>query len=59
MLKELLLETRKEKESADRATEALRLKNSHLQEELAAAKEDNRRQVETMTNFMRSLEQGQ
>ncbi|KAF9395075.1 hypothetical protein CPC16_009335 [Podila verticillata] len=58
MLKELLLETRKEKESADRAMEALRLKNSHLQEELAAAKEDNRAQVETMTNFMRSLEHG-
>ncbi|KAG0029269.1 hypothetical protein BGZ81_003976 [Podila clonocystis] len=58
MLKELLLETRKEKESADRAMEALRLRNSHLQEELAAAKEDNRAQVETMTNFMRSLEHG-
>ncbi|KAG0342024.1 hypothetical protein BG000_007217 [Podila horticola] len=58
MLKELLMETRKEKESADRAMEALRLKNSHLYEELAAAKEDNRAQVETMTNFMRSLEQG-
>lgn len=58
MLKELLLETRKEKESADRAMEALRLKNSHLQEQLAAAKEDNRAQVETMTNFMRSLEHG-
>lgn len=52
------METRKEKESADRAMEALRLKNSHLYEELAAAKEDNRAQVETMTNFMRSLEQG-
>ncbi|KAF9387191.1 hypothetical protein CPB97_002863 [Podila verticillata] len=58
MLKELLLETRKEKESADRAMEALRLKNSHLQEELEAAKVDNRAQVETMTNFMRSLENG-
>ncbi|KAG0347666.1 hypothetical protein BG004_007235 [Podila humilis] len=56
MLKELLLETRKEKEDSDRAMDALRLKNSYLQEELTTAKEENRAQVETMTNFMRSMD---
>ncbi|KAF9576084.1 hypothetical protein EC968_000151 [Mortierella alpina] len=59
LLKELLLETAKEKEALTKDMEQLRVKNEHLQEELASAKEDNRAQVETMTNFMKSLDQGQ
>ncbi|CAO3563860.1 unnamed protein product [Mortierella alpina] len=59
LLKELLLETAKEKEALAKDMEQLKAKNEHLQEELASAKEDNRAQVETMTNFMKSLDQGQ
>lgn len=58
MLKELLLETVREKEAMGKEYQQLETKNGLLQEELAAAKEDNRAQVETMTNFMKSLDQG-
>lgn len=58
MLKELLLETVREKEAMGKEYQQLKAKNELLQEELAAAKEDNRAQVETMTNFMKSLDQG-
>ncbi|KAI1317586.1 hypothetical protein EDD11_008156 [Mortierella claussenii] len=58
LLKELLMETAQEREKMKSEVEQLQDKNTHLQEELAAAKEDNRAQVETMTNFMKSLDQG-
>lgn len=58
MLKELLLETVREKEAMGKEYQQLQAKNELLQEELAAAKEDNRAQVETMTNFMKSLDHG-
>ncbi|KAG0060572.1 hypothetical protein BGZ89_012175 [Linnemannia elongata] len=58
MLKELLLETVREKEAMGKEYHQLQAKNELLQEELAAAKEDNRAQVETMTNFMKSLDHG-
>ena len=58
MLKELLLETVREKEAMGKEYQQLKAKNELLQEELASAKEDNRAQVETMTNFMKSLDQG-
>lgn len=58
MLRELLLDTVREKEVMSKEYKQLQAKNELLQEELAAAKEDNRAQVETMTNFMKSLDQG-
>jgi hypothetical protein len=58
MLKELLLDTVREKEAVSKEYQQLQAKNELLQEELAAAKEDNRAQVETMTSFMKSLDQG-
>ncbi|KAF8933860.1 hypothetical protein BGZ47_010675 [Haplosporangium gracile] len=57
MLKELLLETVREKEAMSKEYQQLQAKNELLQEELAAAKEDTRAQVETMTNFMKSFDQ--
>ncbi|KAF9899147.1 hypothetical protein BX616_003222 [Lobosporangium transversale] len=59
LLKELLMETVQERETVKNEVEQLKAKNQHLQEELASAKEDNRAQVETMTNFMKSLDQVQ
>ena len=59
MLKELLLETVREKDAMAKEYQQLQAKNVSLQEELLAAKEDNRQQVETMNNFMKSLEHGQ
>ncbi|KAI7818627.1 hypothetical protein BC939DRAFT_462309 [Gamsiella multidivaricata] len=58
LLKELLLETVQDKENAIKESEQLKQRNLHLQEELTVAKEDYRAQVETMTNFMKSLDQG-
>ncbi|KAG0320030.1 hypothetical protein BGZ99_004713 [Dissophora globulifera] len=58
MLKELLLETVQGKESVLKECEQLKSRNLHLQDELATAKEDNRAQVEMMTNYMKSIDQG-
>lgn len=59
LLKELVIETVQDKDKVLKECEQLKGKNAHLTEELAAAKEDNRAQVETMTNFMKTLNQGQ
>ncbi|KAF9942632.1 hypothetical protein BGZ65_001252 [Modicella reniformis] len=58
LLKELLMETIQDKDKVARESEQLKTRNSQLQEELAAAKEDTRAQVEMMTNYMKSLDQG-
>jgi len=58
LLKELLMETVQDKEKMAKEHEQLKEKNAQLKEELAAAKEDHRAQVETMTNFMKSVGQG-
>ncbi|KAF9110628.1 hypothetical protein BGX27_006072 [Mortierella sp. AM989] len=57
LLKELLMETVQAKETIAKECSELKSRNMILDEELAAAKEDNRQQVETMTSFMKSLDQ--
>ncbi|KAF8939091.1 hypothetical protein BGZ58_010660 [Dissophora ornata] len=59
MLKQLLLETVQDKEAVAKECEQLKTRTLQLTEELGAAKEDCRAQVEMMTNYMKSLDQGQ
>ncbi|KAF9163716.1 hypothetical protein DFQ26_002237 [Actinomortierella ambigua] len=57
LLEELLKETARQQAEQAVASKALEAQNKELRAELEEAKEENRRQVETMTQFMQSLEQ--
>ncbi|KAG0231389.1 hypothetical protein BGW42_000285 [Actinomortierella wolfii] len=57
LLEELLKETARQQAEQAKANKALEAQNKELRAELEEAKEENRRQVETMTQFMQSLEQ--